>query len=268
VLVAIADAAAAASFTISEVSGAWSNPNVSKEHKDKIKDVDIDGELQIRWGQKLSDDRQQSGLGFKGNAGLTLQSGQLFELGQLRHFNNTIKRGAVRDVDFDLTLAFSEVDIQTLTFNLDVTETSNIYDEDDLQAFGLPDAKLGETKQLDHCDSDYRTYSNVETSCADAIAWTTLIPDQSQTFVQGGKKYHFELLGFRTQPDGLPTQSFLSDEKQITTAAVMARLTQVPEPGSVLSVFLLGGLLGLARRAKQQRRLKHDLGVDGLRADD
>ena len=120
----------ASALTLSSVDGAWSNP-VGGTNINYPTGVPIgygNGlEDQVRWGIPVI--QEQSGLGFTGVAGgATFNVGEVFEVGQLRHFNNVVKTDTAADsVDLAITLDFSDPAglSETFSFTLAIDETDN-----------------------------------------------------------------------------------------------------------------------------------------------
>jgi len=170
-------------------------------------------EDQVRWGTGVPNAALQSGLGFTGIVDTFLppvifSEGEVFQIGQLRHFNNVILTDtAASAVDLEIFLDFA-LDDGFFTYTFLIEETPNIGGPvDDIITF--PDEFPPETIDLD----GIRT---------------------------------LQLLGFGPDSDNI-MESFVSEEGFINSTFLWGRITvpeAVPEPATLL---LLGsGLLGLA----------------------
>ena len=179
-------------------------------------------ETQVRWGFPPygGGTNQKSGLGFTGVGPSTFGLGEIFQVGQLRHFNNVIVAGtAASAVNLSLNLNFDNPLVtRSFNLNLEIDETPN---------------------QLGNC-----AYFSI-TPCADkiSIAETSL----SNQFSIAGIDYTLQLLGFSLTPGGTPINQFISQEGGTNQALLFAKVTaakpeQVPEPATVAGTAL--GLLG------------------------
>ncbi len=178
-------------------------------------------EDQVRWGEPAN--RYQSGLGFTGVAsGTTFDVGDIFEIGQLRHFNNPIMVGsAAETAQLTLNLTFSDptgiAEMFDFTFAIDETPNS-------------PGPPLSD----------------------DLIDF----PDVSllRSFSVGSFDYTFELLGFGESGDNL-IDYFRSPEGTTNATMLWGKIesvpSTVPEPTTLL--LLVSGLLGLIGFRKKLR---------------
>lgn len=192
----------------------------------------VASETQVRWGTPAygGGTSQKSGLGFTGVGPSTFGLGEIFQVGQLRHFNNVVSGGtAASAVNLSLFLNFDNpVATQSFNLNLQIDETPNggscVY-------FSL-------------------------TPCADKIfiSETSL----SNQFSVAGTNYTLQLLGFSLTPGGTPINEFISQEGRTNEAFLFAKVTAaepepVPEPATLAGTAL--GLLA-ARWAVGNKRKK------------
>jgi len=207
----IAPQAGAISLNLS--SGSWNEPVGGSG----IVYQTVASETQVRWGTPFygGGTNQKSGLGFTGVGPSTFGLGEIFQVGQLRHFNNAISAGtAASAVNLSLFLNFDNpVATQSFNLNLQIDETPN-----------------GGT-----C-----AYFSI-TPCADkiSISETSL----SNQFSVAGIDYTLQLLGFSLTPGGVPINEFISQEGGTNEALLFAKVTAVgpkpvPEPATVAGTAL------------------------------
>jgi hypothetical protein len=207
----IAPQAGAISLSLS--SGSWNQPVGGSE----IVYQTVGSETQVRWGIPFygGGTSEKSGVGFTGVGPSTFGLGEIFQVGQLRHFNNAISGGtAASAVNLSLSLNFDNpVATQSFNLNLQIDETPN-----------------GGT-----C-----AYFSI-TPCADkiSISETSL----SNQFSVAGIDYTLQLLGFSLTPGGVPINEFISQEGGTNQASLFAKITAVepepvPEPATVAGTAL------------------------------
>jgi len=207
----IAPQAGAISLNLS--SGSWNQPVGGSQ----IVYQTVGSETQVRWGTPAygGGTSQKSGVGFTGVGPSTFGLGEIFQVGQLRHFNNAISGGtAASAVNLSLYLNFDNpVATQSFNLNLQIDETPN-----------------GGT-----C-----AYFSI-TPCADkiSISETSL----SNQFSVAGIDYTLQLLGFSLTPGGVPINEFISQEGGTNQASLFAKVTAagsepVPEPATVAGTAL------------------------------
>lgn len=198
----------------------------------------VASENQVRWGTPAygSDTSQKSGLGFTGVGPSTFGLGEIFQVGQLRHFNNGIFLGtAASAVNLSLSLNFDNpVATQSFNFNFKIDETPN---------------------EPGSC-----AYFSI-TPCADkiSISETSL----SNQFSIAGIDYTLHLLGFSLTPGGAPINEFISQEGGTNQALLFAKVTAgepepqpVPEPVTIAgtALWLLGTRLAVGSRRKRAKQ--------------
>ena len=218
-LMMILSIASASALTLSSVEGSWSNVT-SSDSVNVVDDVAVEYgnglEDQVRWG----DGNEQSGLGFTGAAPSesVFDVGDVFELGQLRHFNNEVTDSAT-SAELTISLAFS--DPAGLGGNYDFT-------------FGI-----NETPNGDDADND------------DLINFPDFFP--SQAFAFNGMNYILELVGFADELGNI-VNCLRTPEGMTNSLQLLGKITTqtVPEP----STFLLVGsvLLAFAGFGRKQLR--------------
>ena len=208
----IAPEAGAISLNLS--SGSWNQPVGGSE----IVYQTVASETQVRWGIPFDGGGTslKSGLGFTGVGPSTFGLGEIFQVGQLRHFNNAISGGtAASAVNLSLFLNFDDpVATQSFNLKLEIDETTN---------------------ELGTC-----AYFSI-TPCADkiSISETSL----SNQFSVAGIDYTLQLLGFSLTPGGVPINEFISQEGDTNQALLFAKVTAaepepVPEPATVAGTAL------------------------------
>jgi hypothetical protein len=207
----IAPQAGAISLNLS--SGSWNQPVGGSG----IIYQTVGSENQVRWGTPFygGGTSLKSGLGFTGVGPSTFGLGEIFQVGQLRHFNNVVSFGtAASAVNLSLFLNFDNP-IATPSFNLNL--------------------QIDETPNAGTC-----AYFSI-TPCADkiSISETSL----SNQFSVAGINYTLQLLGFSLTPGGVPINEFISQEGGTNQALLFAKVTAaepetVPEPATVAGTAL------------------------------
>lgn len=188
------------------------------------------------WVEPTAD--YKSGLGFEGVSNLSLNVGEVFNVGQLTHFNQTIYDNAANSAELSLALDFGEgIGSHNFDFTISVDETLN-----------------NEGNNNNGADCAYHT--DAGKGCSDRVAWDFSL-DESSSFTYENEEYSLELVGFA---DSLASRNlvsdFISQEKANNSANIFARLVKVdrtqdiPEPSSLLGLAGLG--LVFARSRKQQ----------------
>jgi hypothetical protein len=191
----------------------------------------VGSETQVRWGIPAygGDTSQKSGLGFTGVGPSTFGLGEIFQVGELRHFNNPIFGDVPSAVNLSLFLNFDNpVATQSFNLNLEIDETTN-----------------GGT-----C-----AYFSI-TPCADKISLSQT--SMSNQFSVAGIDYTLQLLGFSLTPGGVPINEFISQEGGTNQASLFAKITAVepetvPEPATVAgtALWLLAARWAVANKRKK-----------------
>jgi len=196
-----------------------------------------------------TDYKNQSGLGYQGVSDLDIEVGDVFNLGTLTHFNQTIvqsryingvkvNRPAGESAEFSLNLDLGdEIGVQDFAFSFSIDETRN-----------------NKGNNGNGADCAYETEAGL--GCSDKINWDFVL-DQSNSFDYEGEEYSLELVGFAdsmTNPSVVT--NFISQEERNNSASIFARLVKVdttqdiPEPTSLLGLAGLG--LFFVRSRKKQ----------------
>ncbi|MEM6867408.1 MAG: THxN family PEP-CTERM protein [Cyanobacteria bacterium P01_C01_bin.121] len=190
------------------------------------------------WYVEPTDDFK-SGLGFAGVSDLNLDVGQVFSVGKLTHFNQTIWADGTdaTKASLSLDLDFSDTGLGTQSFDFDFS--------------------IDET--LNH-GATCAYYTDEGKGCSDRIAWDFSI-DQKNAFDYEGEQYTLELVGFAEQVAASSiVNDFISQEQGNNSANLFARLVKVdttqdiPEPASLLGLAGLG-LFALKTRKKRISQL-------------
>jgi hypothetical protein len=167
---------------------------------------------------------QQSGLRFDVFAApMTVETGVIFDLGVLSHFNWEVATGtSITGATLTFTFGILNGTPQTITlpFLLGVDETNNV-------ASGCANTPVPAGNW-----------------CPDIISFPNM--GGSSTFVLGGQTLTLNLFGFGPTADEVQNDFITQEFTDNTThlwASISTPSTQVPEPGSLLMMAL--GLLGL-----------------------
>ena len=205
----IAPQAGAISLNLS--SGSWNQPVGGSG----IVYQTVASETQIRWGTPAygGGTSQKSGLGFTGVGPSTFGLGDIFQVGQLRHFNNPIVGDVASAVNLSLLLNFANpVATQSFNLNFEIDESTN---------------------------AGTCAYFSI-TPCADKISISQA--SMSNQFSVAGINYTLQLLGFSLTPGGAPINEFISQEGGTNQALLFAKVTAVePEPETVPEPATLAG---------------------------
>ncbi|MFK8182056.1 MAG: THxN family PEP-CTERM protein [Phormidesmis sp.] len=181
---------------------------------------------------------KKSGLGFEGVSNLSIDVGDIFNVGSLTHFNQTIWLNGkdVTSADFSIELDFGENTIGTQAFDF----TMRVDETDNSQAV---------------CP-----YQTIGYGCSDKITWDFAI-DQQSSFMYEDEEYTLELMGFSDQVAASSiVNEFISNEKADNSANLFARLVKIdrtqdiPEPASIFGLAGLG-LFALTSRKKRVSQL-------------
>ncbi len=199
-------------LNLQSTDATWKNVDGSN-----VNFLNDNGESQVRWGEALGDG--QSGLGFKSISSTSIEPNTVFDLGKLRHFNNTIASGtAASTVDLALDLNFASIGEQTFDFTFDIVETTN------LKPCKYP--------------------SNEGNPCADSISWENAF--SSQSFNYEGSEFNLQLVGFRNSASDPMLEKFITQEGGTSETNIFAKVNHVsdpksvPEPATGISLAVLG----------------------------
>jgi hypothetical protein len=197
-------------------SGTWGEPTPgSINTKPVFTGVNTNS---FTWGQLIANDPRfntpPNQLTFTGKS-FSAEEDSLFKIGDLTYFNGTVPLGTnVDSVPLNLHVSFKDL--------VDVSEVFNF------------DFHLVNTPNLSKNPWDNADYVYPQKNFGD------------RSFSYAGKKYTLELIGF-SQDDGVTSVSkFGVLEGEKTTAAIFAKITQipepkqVPEPGAIAGLSLLG----------------------------
>lgn len=181
--------------------------------------------------------KNQSGLGYKGVQDLNVEVGEIFNLGELTHFNQTIftSKPIGESAEFSLNLDFGDSGLGSQNFNFafSIDETPNKQEVCPYQT----DAGKG---------------------CSDQITWDFSI-DQNNSFTYENEEYSLELVGFgkALASQGIVNE-FISQEGGDNSASLFARLVKVdttqdiPEPTSLLGLAGMGLFFARSRKKKSE----------------
>jgi hypothetical protein len=233
-LLAAALPAAAASFTVTDITGTWTAIDGNPVFYSGI------GTSSIRWGEAATFSGQ-SGFNFNAASDITVDSDSFFVLGQLTHLNFPIW-GGTGAVGADLALAMT-IDgvVQNFGYSFTIDETPNTVGTcPSFQISGVP--------------------------CDDRIDFTS--PFSSASFTKNDATYTLELFGFSRAIGAFsPVNSFITEELKASSAFLVGRLVvdpntvvivdptpqEVPEPIAPMALALAGlGGLGL-RKGRRDR---------------
>lgn len=208
-----------------------------KKVKVKYKTTEIVQEKvqKYNWVRPSSD--YQSGLGYEGISNLNIGVGDIFNIGELTHFNQTIyDYGLIgENAEFSLNLDFGDNSIGSQNFNFafSIDETPN---------------------KQEVCP--YQTEEGK--GCSDQITWDFSI-DQENSFMYENEEYSLELVGFGQDlaSKGIVNE-FISQEGRNNSANLFARLVKVdktqdiPEPASLLGLAGMGLFFARSRKKKSE----------------
>lgn len=214
-------------------SGTWGQPNPGKNPNPVSSGV---GTNVFTWGNASSPGTFENKLEFTGNQ---FSSGikSLFKIGDLTYYNGTVDEG-------------STVDSVPLNILLTLTKPTNL-----TEVFRFDFELINTPNNFIDPDED-----------ADSIFPINTFDDRS--FTVGNQKYTLELTGF-SQDGGLTSiDKFSVREGESTTAAIYGRITlvdatrpntppppqQVPEPGTLVGVAVLGIYIVSRRRSKTMKK--------------
>lgn len=205
----------------------------------------VDGEW-VETTETVFTSENKSGLGFAGVESLAIAAGEAFNIGTLKHFNETIWGDNLAGIKsgFELMLDFgSGIGQQAFNFDLNIDETNN---DASSYASGVCPYQTDDGK-----------------GCSDEITWEFTLAEK-QTFSHDGKEYTLELVGF--SPDELDAANimnqFISQEDGTSEASLWAKIVEikqpelkdpknaasVPEPTALVGLTLLGAYVIRSRR--------------------
>ncbi|MEO1394652.1 MAG: choice-of-anchor K domain-containing protein [Cyanobacteria bacterium J06634_5] len=181
--------------------------------------------------------KNQSGLGFEGVSNLDLDVNEIFNIGTLTHFNQTIwgdgLDGTKAEFSLDLDFGDSGIGSQSFDFSFSIDETVN-----------------------SQTVCPYQTDAN-RGGCSDRISWDFAIHEKN-TFEYEDETYSLELVGFGNElaSRGIVNE-FISQENGDNSAGLFARLVKVdttkdiPEPASLLGLAAFGLYFASSRQKKK-----------------
>ncbi|NLF77226.1 MAG: DUF11 domain-containing protein, partial [Chloroflexi bacterium] len=201
----------AATITLNNADGVWANAAGSPTCLRWNNTAPTTDENQVAYGYRDScpgslDLSRQSGFGFNGTNGpLAVETGVPFLLGQLTHYNRPIYTGnnPFTTVDLNVTLQFDGHPDKTLSFQMDLDETTNSYP----------------------CP-----YTPNDEPCADRVQFNTTVG--KQVWQIEGTWYTLEILGFVPGTAGTCVYSsstinqFITQEEQRNDACLFAMLVE------------------------------------------
>jgi hypothetical protein len=218
----------AQALTLNSTSGTWVDGSAVGGAQ-VIYNLSNGTENQVRWGVGASS-LGQSGLGFTGVGLKNLNVGEIFEVGELRHFNNPLYMSTIASaVALDINLALSDPAIsQKFNFTFAIQETAN--------AGPCP---IGEPP------------------CADIILFPNMTA--AQTFKIDKVEYTLQLLGFSETSGGTFVSQFVSPEGGTNSMKLFGRITTwtpsehqtVPEPTTAVVLGLLGIYFAFGRQGQK-----------------
>ena len=177
----------------------------------------ITGDEQISWGTPpLGSTAGQSGYRLDGASSFTVETGDIFSVGNFTHTNQPILdsiTGAQLDIFIDLMIGSTALNEGPFSFFFNHNET------------------------LNNCTTS--------PDCAnDIVSITTLV--SSDSFFFDGIEYTLDLVGFSV--NGLFTEQLSTEENSVNTAQLLGTFRAVPAPPALLLMVL--GLIGIALSRK------------------
>lgn len=236
IIAACSSSAIAGTIDITSISGNWLNlhPNVNQPDSDSI-----------RWGTPVN--HGQSGYDFDSTAPLPANVGAstVFDLGTFTHLNRPIRDFTISGASLEVTIGVrpsgssSNPMYVTSMFDFNHWETPNLH------------SSANPNPYLTCANGEQNAQGINQYGCADRVtAVTNSI--LSTSFLFEGKKYLFDVLGFRIGASQFT--DFWTKERTDNSAVLQAQYTLAPVPLPAAGWYLLSVIGGFGAVAWRRRR--------------